>query len=175
MQSRLLFKIGVSLAVVGVVFVALSFTPQYLFLPANSYWEQRPFVANGGYVYQDLGSFFTQSYVKLDVYAYGGDGKITVQVFNTELTSPITESDISGGGAIIFKAPNNDEYRVLLINTYSTSFQNDKEILIKVYYYFYDLIFLFIGVIMLVLGFSFITYYKFRDKSRDKQKMSVNG
>jgi hypothetical protein len=147
---------------IGVVLVAVSFLPLYAFLPSCAYWESRPYLADGGSLNQDIGFFAVGSYVKLGVYADGGDNQISAQVLNIGLDNITKEAGVEGEGWLAFEVPKNDYYSVYLRNTharYIWELPNDKQILVKVYYYFYNLLFLVSGVAAVALGTALIIYY----------------
>jgi len=149
----------------GVIFLVLSLMPLYASLPSCLYWESRPYLANDGSLNQDIGFFVTGSYVKLDVYVYGGDGKISVQVLNVGLNNITQEGSVESGGFLAFNPPQNDHYSLYLKNDYG--YQNNKHILVKVYYFFYNYIFFALASVALVLGVILIIGY---ESSRQKKK-----
>jgi hypothetical protein len=155
-KSSLVFSIGV-------VLVVLSFLPFYAFLPSCAYWETRPYLADGDVLNQDIGFFAVGSYVKLNVLVDGGDGQISAQVLDIGLNNITKEGNVDGSGVFAFEVPKNDYYSLYLRNTHRTYVWeplNNKQILVKVYYYFYNLVFLIFGVAIVALGTALIVYYQ---------------
>jgi len=167
MRSWSSLEKGTIIIFIGTVLLAMSIVPLYAFLPANLYWEAKPNVASGSSYNQDIGFFVVGSYVKLDVYVYGGNGKISAQVLNTGMNNITKETSIVGTGTILFQVPNNDYYSLFLRNAYLI--QNDKQVLIKVYYSFYNDVFLVSGIVIIALGTAIIFYYGVRNSASNKK------
>jgi hypothetical protein len=158
---------GTIIILVGTVLLAMSIVPMYAFLPANLYWEERPNVASGNSVIQDIGSFVVGGYIKLDVSVYGGDNKISAQVLDTGWNNVTKETFFERNSTITFEAQNNGDYSLFLRNANLT--QNDKQVLIKVYYYLYNDIFLISGIIVIALGAVIIFHHGFGKRPSNKQ------
>jgi hypothetical protein len=158
---------GFSLFISGAALLILSFMPLYAVLPACNYWEARPFVANGNYTNQDIGFFVAGTHVELDVYVYGGDGKMSVQVINVGSSIITKEASVDSSGFLAFEPPQNDHYSLYLTNDYRYQ-QNDKQILIKVYYYFYNYIFFILGIVVLGLGVAMIISYELKSRAKNR-------
>jgi len=167
MRSLSSLEKGTIIIFIGTILLAMSIVPMYAFLPANLYWEARPNVTSGSSFNQDLGFFVVGSYVRLDVYVSGGNGKISAQVLNAGMNNVTKETGIVGTDTILFQAPNNDYYSLFLRNVYLV--QSDKQVLIKVYYYLYNDIFLISGIIVIALGTAIIFYYGVKTRSSNKK------
>jgi hypothetical protein len=139
----------------------------YTFLPANLYSEARPIVTNDSSFNQNIGFFVVGSYVKLDVYVYGGNGKISAQVLGTGISNVTKAVNIVGTGTILFEVPKNDHYSLFLKN--ANLAPSNKQVLIKVYYYFYNDIFLISGIIAIALGAIIIFSHEVRNRTKNKQ------
>jgi hypothetical protein len=150
----------------GVIFLAVSLMPLYAFLPSCLYWESRPYLANDGSLDQDIGFFVTGSYVKLDVYVYGGDGNISIQVLNVASNNITQEGSVDSSGLLTFNPPQNDHYSLYLQNDYGS--QNGKQVLVKVYYYFYNYIFFTLASVALLLGAALIISYESRSAAHNR-------
>jgi len=159
---------GFSLISLGIVFILMSFVPLYSFLPSSLYWEARPYVSNGQDLNQNLGFLIAGSYVKLNVYAYGGDAQISAQVLTVGQDNITKEDVIDGSGVISFGVPNSDYYSLFLRNAYQSSYQNDKQILVKVYYYFWNLVLLTSGIVLSFSGFGLTLYYELKNRAKGK-------
>ena len=83
---------------------------------------------------------------------------------NIELYNITKEGLFEGEGSLAFEAPQNDGYILYLRNTQQYSNRNDKQILIKVYYYFYDYIFLMPGIPIAVLGMILALHYQQKNR-----------
>jgi hypothetical protein len=114
-----------------------------------------------------LGFFVAGSHVELEVYVYGGDGKMSVQVMNVGLDKITKEAGVYYYGFLAFEPPQNDYYSLYLRNDYGYQ-QNDKQILIKVYYYFYNYIFFILGIVVLGLGVALIISYELKSRARNR-------
>jgi hypothetical protein len=159
---------GFILTLCGVILLILSFMPLYAFpFPSCLYWESRPFLANGGSLNQNLGFFVAGSHVELEVYVYGGDGNMSVQVMNVGLDKITKEAGVYYYGFLAFEPPQNDYYSLYLRNDYGYQ-QNDKQMLIKVYYYFYNYIFFILGIVVLGLGVALIISYELKSRARNR-------
>ena len=168
MLSSVQLERGLSLISLGIVFILVGFAPLYSFLPSSLYWEARPYVSNGQDLNQNLGFLIAGSYIKLDVYAYGGDGQVSAQVLNIGLDNITKEDVIDGRGVISFGVPNSGYYSLLLRNAYQYSYQNDKQVLVKVYYYFWNLVLLTSGIVLSFSGFGLILYYELKNRAKGK-------
>lgn len=163
MQSLSLLKKGYILVLSGIVFLAFSLVPFYAFFPACEYWEIRPTIANGEELNQNIGFFVWGSFLKVDVYVYGGDNQLTAYLVDSS-NNVFNQGVIDSSGTIVFHVPKNDYYGLYLKNDFKWFGENNKQILVKVYYYLYHDFFLFSGIIILILGFTLVTYYKFKPK-----------
>lgn len=123
--------------------------PLYAVLPACAYWEARPNVASLQGMSQNIGFLVGGTYVRLDVYVYGGDQELSVQVLNVGLDAITNKELVDSSSSIAFEVPKNDYYSIYLRNDFSNY---EKQVLIKVYYYFYFYIFLTLGIVTLGLG-----------------------
>jgi hypothetical protein len=166
-MSHLFSKKGIILTLCGVTLLILSFMPLYAFLPSCLYWEARPYVINSQSMNQDLGFFIAGSYVKLNVYVYGGDGKISVQVLDVGLNSMTQEGSVRSSGFVAFEPSKSDYYSLYLTNGYGY----DKQILIKVYYYFYNYIFFILGIVLLGLGVVLILNQELKNRKVNRSTL----
>jgi hypothetical protein len=142
----------------GVILLALSFVPLYAFLPATFYWEARPTVANGEGLNQKIGFLIDGSYVLVDVYVYGGDNQITASIVDSS-DNIVKQGLIENSGLFFFEPPRNEYYSLYLENGYSFSTENGKQILVKTYYYLYNILFLISGLIILIGGFVLAVFH----------------
>jgi len=165
-MAQSLFKRRYVPILLGVIFLVLSLMPLYAFLPSCLYWESRPYLTNDGSLDQDIGFFVTGSYVKLDVYVYGGDGNISVQVLNVGSNNITQEGSVDSSGFLAFNPPQNDHYNLYLQNDYGS--KNGKQILVKVYYYFYNYIFFTLASVALLLGAALIISYESRSAAQNR-------
>jgi hypothetical protein len=149
---------GYTLVILGILFLALSFVPFYAFLPACDYWEIRTSIGNGEESNQNIGFFLWGSFVQVNVYVYGGDRQLTVYLMDSS-GDVFNQGVIDGSGTFFFQVPKNDFYSLYLKNDFKWFSENNKQILVKVYYYFYRDFFLFSGTAMLIIGFMLIIYY----------------
>jgi hypothetical protein len=114
-----------------------------------------------------IGFLAVGSYVKLNVLVYSGDNQISAQVLDIGLNNITKEVGIEGEGWLAFGVPRNDYYSLYLRNTHRYVWEppNDKQILVKVYYYFYNLLFLVSGVAVVALGTALIIYYQRKSRT----------
>ena len=158
----------------GAVLFASSFLPFQTFLPSSAYYESRPNLTNGATWVQEVGYFVVGSYVKLNVSVYGGDNKIYAQVVNKDLTNITEEVEINGNGAISLDIPKNGVYDLRLRNP-SISSYNNEQILVKIYYYFYNYLFLAPGIPLIVSGIFLMVYSRRRENKENwyKEKQTL--
>ena len=170
MQSWSPIEKSVVLLSIGLVLVPSSFLPFFAFLPSCAYWELRPYIASDDRLNQNLGFFAVGTYIKLMVYVDGGDNQISAQVLDIELDDITREANVEGEGWLAFEAPKNDYYSLYLNNTYDFWKPNDKQVLIKVYYYFYNYVILVSGVAVVALGTTLIFYYRRKSRTMRAQQ-----
>ena len=152
-------KLSIIAVFLGTVLVGASFLPFQTFLPSSAYYESRPNLANGVTWIQEVGYFVSGSHVKLDISVYGGDNKISAQVVNKELINITKELEINGNGAFSLEISENGVYGLRLRNPNLFS-NNNEQILVKSYYYFYNYIFLALGILLIVSGSVPTVYFR---------------
>jgi hypothetical protein len=145
----------------GLILLTFCLVPFQAFLPAVLYWEARPTVANGEELGQDLGFFVFATFVRIEVYVYGGDQRITTCILSPD-NNVLTQTVVGGSRTFTFDVRKNGHYSLNMKNDLSQSPQNDKQVLIKVYYYMYNIAFLASGTAILLLGLSVMIYKSFK-------------
>ena len=165
MQSSSLLKKPYILILLGVLFLVFSIIPFYAFLPACVYWELKPAVANGDELNQEVGFFVLGSFARLHVYVSGGDKQITAYLMDSS-GNIFDQGLVDNSGVFYLHVPRNDYYNLYLKNDFKWLSQNDKQILVKVYYYLYQDFFLFSGLIMLILGYGLTLWFELKPKPK---------
>ena len=143
---------------IGAVLLSFGFLPLNAFLPACLYWEIRPTLANGEGQYVRIGYFVGSSFIRVDVLVSGGDNLIAVSLMDGT-TKTLTSDIVNISQSILYDTPKNDFYILYLKNSYNLSSTNSKQILVKIYYYFYNYLFGVVGTILLVSGSILVLYF----------------
>ena len=157
MKSLGFLRISFIFVGLGVILMIVSLLPLFTFLPSCSFWQMRTNAANGERQLVEIGFLVSDSFVRIDVLVSGGDDSITISLMDSS-TNVLEGSVVDIFGSITLDVPKNDVYLLSLKNDHSPLLTNDKDIIVKVYYYFYNYILAFSGGIMLVSGSLFALY-----------------
>jgi len=167
MQLPSVFKKGYIFVFLGFLLLAFSVVPFYAFIPPCAYWEIRGSLADGEWEVINIGYFIRDSFVKTMIYVWSGDGEITAYVLysssphaRTGVQTILQQGRVNGSGAFHFEVPNDGYYNLHLENDFNQSGKNNEQFLVKIYYYFYSLLFWLSAVTMLTLGFALLVYHK---------------
>jgi len=125
-------------------------------------------LTNGAGENQVLGYFWATSYVQVGILVWGGNGEVTATVYDVSTHSTIQQGTVDNEGYVIFQVPKNDLYAVFLFNSYQLFSQNYKDVMVKVYYYYTNIIMQILGSLMLGLGLTFVAYYIYKVKTSPK-------
>jgi len=79
----------------------------------------------------------------------GGNNSITLFLMDGA-TGTLKSAVVNVSQSLSLNVPKNDFYILYLKNSHSLSSTNNKQILVKIYYYFYNYVFGFVGSILLV-------------------------
>jgi hypothetical protein len=151
------------------LFLVFSVVPFYAFLPAGAYWEIRTSLSNGEDEAIDVGFFMRGSYIKIIVYVNGGDNEITAYLKDPS-QNILQQGLVENSGVLRFGAPKDGYYSLHLQNDFRLFGENNEQILVKVYYYFYRSLFWFSGVILVIVGIALLIYYEILPRVRMTSK-----
>lgn len=145
----------------GFLLLVLTVLPLSAILPACNYWERRPTLANGAELNVDAGFFIRGSFAKIVVLVYGGDKQITAHLMDPS-GNILQQERIETSSVFHFGVSNDGHYSLYLENDFKLSEENDEQILVKVYYSFYRILFWASGTALLIIGFAPVVYHKLK-------------
>lgn len=166
-----LFKSGYGFIVLGIIFLGSSLIPWYVLLPASGYWEIRQGLSNNEQASVYVGYFIGGSFAYVDISVTGGDSKVTAYLTDSS-DNVLKQGVVDSSGTFPIGVGKSDFYALKLQNDDKWFVQNDKQVLVKVYYYLYSNLLQVSGAILLVLGVVLAVYdYYRRGKGTEKAQI----
>jgi len=164
MQLLSLLKKGYIFIFLGFLLLALTVLPFSAFLPASLYWEIRTGLANGAELNFEVGFFVRGSFVEIAVYVDSGDEQIATHLMDPS-GNILQQGRVEDSRVFRFGVLNDGHYGLYLKND-NLFGDNDEQILVKVYYYFYRTLFLILGTVVLIPGIASAVHYKLKPEAR---------
>lgn len=164
LKPRSIVRMGIILAIIGVILLGLSLYPTYTFLPSWSYWDSTVYVEGSSSRKICIGFIPKGSICVVKITVYSESPKIFAGLTDSLEGGVHPSVFVDESYSFVFQAPKDDFYYLYFDNSYTlgSGYWLDKEVFWQIYYYDrYSRVFQISGVLSLISGFICSGLYRF--------------